>query len=199
MCIISLNDYEIKRLRRESILAGKKPIGRGAFSVVFEGTRPNTVLKLTADPTAYALLNDGVAKVSHWHYPRVVKNYFCVADVRLGDEEVPVWLYEVERLQHVKGKDARLATQIADWVYAKRVQTALERAENLPAAPHLPRSIYNAVKRLQDFFMYFEQARLDFCRTNIMQRANGDIVLNDVVFDRKLLDVYRNVRWGKGR
>lgn len=61
-------------LARFPELKGKAQLGRGEFSVVFEGSCPNTVLKLTADETTVNLLLlgrikgcDGIVEFIEYH------------------------------------------------------------------------------------------------------------------------------------
>lgn len=62
----------IQPLREHPLLKGKKLIGRGMFSAVFE-TGPDTVLKLTVDSVNYALLV-GPARMIGAHFPHVLED-----------------------------------------------------------------------------------------------------------------------------
>lgn len=85
------------------VLKGKEQIGNGEFSVVFEGSCPNTVLKLTADYTTVNLLLlgrvkgcDGIVEFIEYHG--------CIDSPEHPDG---VHLIELKRLQNICPSDHR--------------------------------------------------------------------------------------------
>ena len=85
---MKLNDWNVKRaIASNPLLAGKKPIGRGAFSLVFDGSKPSTVFKLTLDRAGYWLLNCCVAGVRGKHFPRVHQDYNDIGVTKVRGEE----------------------------------------------------------------------------------------------------------------
>lgn len=80
------------------VLAGKKVVGRGEFSIVFEGDCRNTVLKLTVDETAVNLLVmgrvngcDGLVEFIEYH-----------GHMNSSDHPGGVHLIELRRLEPIE-------------------------------------------------------------------------------------------------
>lgn len=90
-------------LARFPELKGKAQLGRGEFSVVFEGSCPNTVLKLTADETTVNLLLlgrikgcDGIVEFIEYH-----------GFMDSSEHPKGVHLIELKRLQNIDPCDHR--------------------------------------------------------------------------------------------
>ena len=84
MIQMKLNDWNVKRaIAGNPLIAGKKPIGRGAFSMVFDGSKPSTVFKMTIDRAGYWLLNCWVSYDTGNAYHAAVKAA-AGAEVRFG-------------------------------------------------------------------------------------------------------------------
>lgn len=84
--------------QRFPVLHAKKVIGEGVFSCVFEGTTPETVLKLTVDEAYYRFI------LEHGHgngIPRLIKDWGSV------DNEVhgALYLVEIQKLIALKRWD----------------------------------------------------------------------------------------------
>jgi hypothetical protein len=85
------------------VLKGKKELGRGEFSVVFEGCCPNTVLKLTVDTTTVTWLLggrvkgcDGIVEFVEYH-----------GQMKSSEHPDGVHLIELKRLQEIHPCDHR--------------------------------------------------------------------------------------------
>ena len=191
--VMKLTDQGVREAMRHPVLKGKKIIGRGVFSIVFEGTRKNAVLKLTCDQYAYRMLNDDHCAVTHRHFPRVSKNYSRVGNVKLAGRDFPIYLYEMERLEELQfGTEQRKlalklckSVDLSDWKTAStmsRIQTALA-LEDAAKDKNMPRSIKNALMDLGRFCRAMPGAGLDLHMGNIMRRKNGEIVFTDPQLD----------------
>lgn len=187
---------------RHPLLDGKKMIGRGVFSMVFEGTRKNTVLKMTVDNIGYYAFNDYMCGVRHKHFPRVTDCHGEIGTVRLGKHEESIYLYEMERLQPLKvGSEARrLARSIANAAATASGQHFWRTSEDIRAMltfgsmlqdKSLPRSIRNALQQLEEFCGRMPGGSVDLHMHNMMMRKNGDLVIIDPVAN---MQIWRNAR-----
>lgn len=95
--VFHLADY-ILYVEKFPSLTGRKIIGRGCYSYVFESDNPHTVFKLTCDPvfSEFVRLKSGNPGVV-----RVIRDYGSVEVESLGT----VSLFELERLSHLKKWD----------------------------------------------------------------------------------------------
>lgn len=183
--VLSLKDPGVQAVMRDPLLKGKKMIGRGMFAAVFEGCRPNTVIKLTADSAGYWLLNDGCMRVKHWHFPRVKENFGDVGEISIGKEKFPLFMFELERLERARGE----ARKLAKFVSEKEGRThccgynTVEKLAILSDDRRLPRSTRNAMKEMQQFCSNYDNVALDMHLGNFMQRPNGELVMSDPVMD----------------
>lgn len=188
---LRLDQWGVKEARRHKPLEGKQIIGRGVFSAVFEGTRKNTVLKLTVDDIAYWSLNDIYVGVRHRHVPRVIANYREVGSAKINGRDYPIFLYEIERLERVNGEARRLAKLICNAESTSRQTLRGPGIFERPSADKvfatmakdkaLPRSVRNALCRLAEFAENVPGGDVDLHMGNFMQRANGDLVLSDPI------------------
>lgn len=178
-------------------LRGKKVIARGVFSAVYEGSRPNTVLKLTADSYGYRMLNDWACCVKHRHFPRVKIDHEQIGDFRMNGEHFPLFLFEMERLEKLAtGSDARrLASRISreqnnctndnwNWPADDRARFGIM---SMIETGNLNKSIKNALGELEQFCGNNPGAVLDMHLGNFMQRKNGELVITDPLCDRLAL------------
>lgn len=194
----NLNDGQMRDLRQLPELKGKKLIGRGMFSAVFEGSTPDTVLKMTVDSVGFWLLNCCAAGVSGEHFPEVVKNHHDVGVVKVGKVEFPVYLFEMERLVKLKVDSAakKLARKIstsqlkisrASW--SSDVTGQLKELANVAK---LPETLRQAIRDVENFASNYPKAQLDMHMGNFMQRENGDLVITDPMFDTEVFDASSN-------
>ena len=187
---LRLDHWEVKLALRHPLLEGKKPIGRGCFSAIFEGTRKNTVLKLTVDDIGYWLFNCWATKVEHRHFPRIINRHDDIGTVKLRGTDYPLFLFEMEKLEKIKpGTDAkRLAMKIQNTARTASSKTGLWMRDDLRSAmmvqhmmqdTTLPRSIRNALGQLENFCCGIRGGQMDLHVNNMMQRKNGDLVITD--------------------
>lgn len=187
---LRLNHCEVKNALRHPLLEGKKPIGRGAFSAVFEVTRKNTVLKLTVDDIGYRLFNCWAKRVKHWHFPRIVDRHGDIGTIKIDDRDYPLFLFEMEKLEKIQhGTDTkRLAMKIQNTVRAASGRAGVWMRDDLRSVmmvqhmmrdTSLPRSIRNALGQLENFCCNHSDGQIDLHMGNMMQRKNGDLVIID--------------------
>ncbi|MHB0928653.1 MAG: hypothetical protein ACYC3W_07000 [Candidatus Nanopelagicales bacterium] len=97
--VLKLTDPYVKTASQHPSIKNKKLIARGTFSFLFEGSRPDTVLKMTADQSNYMLLNDYVVRVKGKHFPQIIDCYGEIHEICVDGDHFPVYLYEMERLK----------------------------------------------------------------------------------------------------
>jgi hypothetical protein len=197
---LRLDDRNVKSAMNHPLLKDKKPIGRGVFSAVFEGTRKNTVLKMTVDDISYCLLNDCTVGVKHRHFPRVIENHGDIGAARINWMHYPIYLYEVERLEKLKnGSDTkRLARMISKSQDKAHRRNSIYRLDDYTKAhieltvmardAMLPRSIRNALSLLSDFCSNMPGSVLDMHLGNFMQRKNGELVITDPLASAEIMN-----------
>jgi hypothetical protein len=183
---------------RHPLLQGKKLLGRGNFSAVFEGTRPNTALKLTVDGPSYWMANDKVTRVTHRHFTRVHDDHQDIGEISVLGRRWPIYLYEVERLSKLRaGSQAcKLARSIIIRHNDRRLTyadvpeefLAEEEARKMVACKDLPGSVRNAFKDLARYCSYNGGNFLDLHMKNFMERANGQLVMTDPIGDLTLVE-----------
>ena len=194
MMQMKLNDYNVKRaIAGNPLLAGKKPIGRGAFSMVFDGPKPSSVLKLTIDRAGYYLLNCWVAGAKGKHFPRVRKNHKDIGVTTVKGEDYPIYLFEMERLlPNRRGTPARKeADAIQESSYHRGGRTTGDCigaiANDKSAA--ISRSVRNALQDLEVFAGNYDNLEIDMHSGNFMQRKDGTLVITDPFADKRLFDI----------
>lgn len=201
-----LDNWGVKDAMRHPLLEGKKIIGRGVFSVVFEGSRKNTVLKMTCDDIGYWAFNDYALRVQHRHFPRIVESHGDIGEIRIKGLGRSIYLFEMERLEKLQaGSDAkRLARLISKVGNATSARTAGHWTEHLRAATllqqmakdsTLPRSVRNALADLCRFCHDYPGGTLDMHGCNFMQRGNGELVMTDPIANMQIwMDAQAQVR-----
>jgi hypothetical protein len=196
---LRLDNRDVKLAMNHPLLKDKKPIGRGVFSAVFEGTRKNTVLKMTVDDISYCLLNDWTVGVKHRHFPRVIENHGDIGAVRISGMQYPIYLYEVERLEKLKnGSDTKRLAQMISRSKDKVHWNSISRWDDYTRAymeltimardAMLPRSIRNALSLLSDFCSNMPGSTLDMHLGNFMQRKNGELVITDPLANVEIMN-----------
>lgn len=210
--ILTLNDAAVRKLRREHpILKGKKLIASGQYSGVFEGTTPETVLKLTIDAPSYVfhslyMRSHGLPKK---HFTQVVADYGVVGEFVIAKNIpvtaitkptnlcVPIYLYECERLEKLPTKtdNSKLVMKISTLVkqamfaaeYTTQAQRGVDVIEVLMKASFVPDSLRHDLIVLRDFFKETNDVFIDIHRANFMQRSNGELVLSDPIGCHKVM------------
>jgi hypothetical protein len=189
--------WGVQAALRHPLLEGKKLIGRGVFSMVFEGTRKNTVLKMTVDNIGYYAFNDWVVGCRHRHFPRVVHSEGDIGSAKINGRDYSIYLFEMERLQPLAaGSEARrLARRIMNvsatasgkyhWKTGDDIRAMLTFGEMVRDSS-LPRSVRNAVQQLEEFCGNVPGGSVDLHMHNMMMRKNGDLVIIDPVANMKI-------------
>lgn len=203
--VLQLNDWRVKSALQHEALKGKKRIARGVFSAIYEGSKPNTVFKVSVDSFGYWMLNCFVAGVTHRHFPRIVKDYGEIGHTSVDKHDFSIFLVEMEKLEKLKvGSDTkRLASLIAKQQVRSTMKcvschtlnsdkgstsTVDALADIIKSKNAIPRSVRNALKQLENFCQYYEGSRLDMHLGNFMQRANGELVITDPLMDVSAYD-----------
>lgn len=171
----------VKAALRHDAIVGKKVIGRGRFSLVFDNGE--NVLHLTADPVAYALFCDGAVCVEGDHFPTVTENY---GEIGQTNNDISLFLYETEKLEKVRNGSwqKKLARQITaatmNVPYRKGKNTSHDKLHSIVENADFGAGINDALRQLASFASYFETAALDMHAANFMVRPiTGDLIFND--------------------
>lgn len=197
--LLLLNSPCVREARKHEALIGRRLLGSGQFSGVYESENPNSVLKLSVDHSWHELVTRWVPD-GHASLPAVVCDHGVVGHAIIGSnlskpkpKEVPLFLVEVERLEKldVKSENYRMArhiSKIAQRAYYKGPSGADvgERAENIIGriyeSPYVPQSIRDALAVLLMFCTNYGDAFLDLHAANFMQRPiSGELILSDPV------------------
>jgi hypothetical protein len=182
MYVLSLKDWKVALLRRTlPCFANTRTLARGTFSAVFETPDPTRVLKLTTDASHYSYLTDGCSPTGP-HKPVVLVDH---GDIGETSEGLTLYLVELERLQKV-----RVGTQ--NGLLTRRIVRYTDNApdrrypEDTEAIANIPESLCEFFEELNHFIFNFAYCP-DVLWSNFMERADGTLVVNDPVFDNKLL------------
>lgn len=199
-----LNMNELSTVRRTH-LANHACIGKGSFASVYAtGEHSPSVVKVTTDQYGYHLLADYVWHQMRAHvdgsFPRLIENHGDVGECN----GLTAYLVEVERLYPVDSTEHR--RRIARWSKElgrttsesyiaqperRMRQVSLEfcaRKADQEDEPYA--KVFGA---LYDFLRNYGGA-LDMKRSNFMQRGDGTLVWNDIVFDIELFCRHNRVR-----
>jgi hypothetical protein len=210
MKILTLNDKTVRQLRaNHPILKGKKLLASGQFSGVFECSE-TTVLKLSIDEQSYNFLK-ALDESNQKHFPKLMTDYGEVGrfvtsrNIKVTaiskpiQYDVPLYLYEVEKLQKIPAstENRKIITRISkDWraldnglFCESRQERALKIAnalrENVELLKFNP-TIMNAVDTLAAFVHQNEGAFADLHGMNFMQRDDGTLVFSDPIGDLRI-------------
>jgi hypothetical protein len=195
---LRLSDFAVKMARNHPAIKGKNPIARGCYSAVFEGSKPNTVFKLTIDNFGYWMLNCYAARVRHHLFPKAVQSFGMVGETKINGEKYPIHLFEMEKLNKLErsGEARKQAMAIATTrnkssLNTGKIQigdipyfTLLEMAKNTS----LSRMVRNALGELATFCSNYPGGKLDMHMGNFMQRKNGSLVITDPLMDLNVFD-----------
>lgn len=208
MKILTLTHPSVRLARNHPAIKGRNLLGAGQFSAVFEGSRPDTVLKLTVDPAGYWLFNDDVVRCQGRHFPTTGEDYGQIDEVVVHanltngrPRQVPIYLYEQERLEKLsqKSDQRKLAKSIInlsrqasnDPIYidtcAKRRHPRLRDVDDarltlqvMGRSQELPESVREAIGNLESFCQHFDDLFLDLHFGNFMVRpSTGDLIFSD--------------------
>jgi hypothetical protein len=182
MYVLSLKDWKVAHLRRTlTCFANTRTLARGTFSAVFETPDPTRVLKLTTDPTHYSYLTDGISPDGP-HKPVVLHDYGEVGET---SDELPLYLVELERLQKVRAgtENGLLPRRIVRHANKDPDRRYPDDPDHVPG---MPPSLVRFLDDLNHFIFNLAYTP-DVHGGNFMERADGTLVVNDPVFDNKLL------------
>lgn len=223
MKILVMNERNARAARQHPAIKGKKLLATGQFSAVYEGSTPDTVHKLTVDPAAYWLFNDGVVGVAGKHFPKTVNDFGSIGDtvvhanLRAGrPREVPIFLYEQERLVPLpmKSEQRRLASKIikaaraasgnsqlfkgfSSTHRARDVDDAKLTLNELSNTEELPVSLREAAYELSKFCDYYDDLFLDMHYGNFMVRPEtGDLIFSDPFGCSSIFRGHKNYDYG---
>jgi hypothetical protein len=184
MKILHLDDYGVAAVRRNPALRGKKVLARGTFGAIFDGSRPDTVFKLTLDGMHHAYLTDGCFGPSGPHAPLVVEDVGDVGETSKGET---LYLVELERLTAMPRACAerRLVTKAMRHVLGKGEG---KLPEDDAALPGLPASLAEFFAQVNNFALNFACHVDGAVGNNYMLRpGDGTLVASDPVYDRRLV------------
>lgn len=185
---LRLDCWDVKQiLNSHPDLKGKKPIARGCFSAVFEGTRPNTVIKVTMDDIGYYMLNDGMFGIRGKHFPKVIKNHGEIGSIHRRGRNFSIYAFEMEKLEKLQtGSDARKIARKTYHATGDALRSAGYSNQCYDVlcflkVPGIQRSLRNAINQLRDFANYFNHGAIDMHMGNFMQRKDGTLVITDPI------------------
>jgi hypothetical protein len=188
-----LTDYNVKRAMQHPTIKGKKPIGRGVFSAVFEGSKPDRVAKLTVDPLSYWMLNDPYVGLSGKHFPKVFENSGEVGYSEIFGLGCPIYLYEIEKLKPVRKTEAsRLARKITKAHHYGCGGTASRQFKNMAKRldGEIPSSLTDSLLELSEFCEISDADRcgfIDLHLGNYMARDDGELVFTDPICNLEII------------
>ena len=185
MPTLQLRDPGVLRARYHPALRGKPALARGEFSAIFEGSRPDTVLKLTADASHYAYMTDGYAPDGP-HKPELIADLDEVGEAATGET---LYLLEVERLAPVRKQDeyTRAVRRTMRAVRGARIPESVWEDQKLP--PSLA-AFFQSLNWFAVNFGYCIDAK--FGSNYLCRPCDGTLVASDPVFDQRAMRQGRN-------
>jgi hypothetical protein len=170
------------------LLAGKREIGRGEYSIVLESGDDDRVYKVISSP-ADLFLFTAEDRPSGIHFPIVYANHGMIGRAKSG---YPFYLLEMERLYPLQENSpaAELATRLIE-VYWLACQQWSQLGSNMGriALYHMTvtpvavnESLQQALKALSDFVEEYQVLPDILNANNLMMRKDGTLVFSDPVF-----------------
>lgn len=202
--LLHLNNPGLKKIMRDNGLRKEDIVGRGAFSVVFNGRHENSVLKLTACDLSYSLMCDPLsAAYRHFALPTVIQDYGQVGLFFRNwrdEEQTPLYLYEIERLKRCEGKQKKVASYLSavgNRHYLKpencTAKTFLDSSLELNGSKFLSKEDSELYSDLFDKIGMFlmdwgmgEKSGYDLHGSNFMARDDGSVVVTDPILSTDL-------------
>lgn len=220
MKIFTLTDPLVKEIRKNHpALAGRKLIGSGQYSGVFESDNENTVLKLSIDEASYLFHTDALYRPDSHHFANVIHNFGRVGTFTTSKNvtrtkltnpielQVPIYLYEIERLHKIPQgtSNATLSRRIAkDWRegdkqsqvpdYRSRAKDIAHHLRDNAFYQHDNPTIIDALDELAQFMQDYDRAFVDLHGANMMQRADGTFVFSDPIGDDRIYNAHYTFR-----
>jgi hypothetical protein len=166
-------------------------IGRGTTSVVLEKS-PNTVLILTRDAMKRDWLTSGL-DIADWidSFDSRHPKYSALSDK-------PIYVLQMPKLFPLSKENKRKVKKLMDWFHDMRFSRSHNKQPNIndyiDALNDLDLDVASkkTMEQLLDFLSnyYEDQYGWDLGVRNIMQDANGDLVLLDPIVDKEIIDIY---------
>lgn len=223
--ILHLNDYAVKSALNDDAIrhltSSKRLIGRGMFSLVYEGSSPDRVLKVTSDSANYWMHNCYAYGVEGIHFAKVFENYGDVGEIRIGVNNYPIYAFEVERLEKIKSLETKRTAKFicntsfetfhsylnknAAKLRDRDIATASSNAFEVTARliREKSKTLSEDIRKLADFCANYDNVSPDNNIANFMIRPEtGDLVINDPILDLKVHKEHtesvarRHYRWG---
>lgn len=170
------------------LLRGRREIGRGEYSAVFEADDPDHVLKLISSPADYFLLT-AEDRPRGIHFPVVYKDHGVVGRAASG---YPFHLIEMERLYPLE-KDsgaANLARRLAmfywqacqKWSQLGMHMGRIAFFHMLKEPLAVDETMHEALTALSEFIEEYQVLPDILSTDNLMMRKDGTLVFCDPVF-----------------
>jgi len=182
--VLSLRDWGVVRARsRHRLLRAKRVLARGTFSAIFDGSRADTVLKLTLDRSQYVYMTDSLSPQGAYK-PRLIEDFGAIGQTTQGHE---LYLIEVERLEKLPRGNA--AARVARRVVKHFWQSG---CKELPceesAVKELDAGFAEFLSDLHAFITNFDFRFDAKVGSNFLYRSSeNQLVVSDPVFDAELL------------
>lgn len=214
--IFTLNDPDVKKIRQSHpALKGRKLIGSGQYSGVFESDNPDTVLKLSIDEASYLFHNDAFLRPESHHFSQAVRDFGRVGTFTTSKNvtrtkltnpvelQVPIYLYEIEKLHKIPQgtPNSLLSRRIAkDWRdgdersqvidYRPRAKDIVRHLRDNAFYQHDNPTVIDALEELAQFVQDYDRAFVDLHGANMMQRADGTFVFSDPIGDDRIYNAH---------
>lgn len=182
------NDVCIKQIKKDYPKIGRR-IARGGNSIIYEGSKPNTVFKLTVDPAAWWALADPYFALKGKHFLKLIQ---AIGEVGESTRRpgMPLYLMEIERLENPRGRSKasfayRHLSRKYDYTINDSVLRGVEWICHSIKEKRVKGSLKTALLQIVEFIQTFD-CYPDIHAGNIMRR--GDIwVFSDPVASRDVV------------
>lgn len=175
-------------LPEHPLLAGRRELGRGEYSIVVAGDDPERVLKVVSSPADHFLYTaDDRPKGPH--FPHVFADLGIVGRARSG---YPFHLLEMERLYPIPpgSPAAAIAATLVEqywaacqqWVHLGAQMGRIALFHLVQGPPFAPASVHDALAQLSDFIESYQVHPDILNADNLMVRKDGTLVFSDPVF-----------------
>ena len=211
MKLFPMNHAVVREIRNtHDLLKNQKLIGSGQFSGVFTSSNEDTVLKLSIDRASYVFNTHLRTAESNKHLPRVVFNHGQIGTFKTNENarktklsnpkiiEVPIYLYEVEKLYAVDGENIKIARSLCQKWRKKELSLYQKHDDETLFMRHLKilnaieqekliePSAFNALAEAIYFTDEFKDSFIDLHSKNVMQRKDKTLVFSDLIGDTNL-------------
>jgi len=195
--LLKMTHPSLRQLKKSRPELNGKMLGRGSFTVVYPRDQ-HSVWKLSIDPYNYGLATSDLNRQSE-HFIGAVDNRGIVGYL----EELPIYLYAVERLYPVK--DCKITNHLVkDFSRRYEVGSLLDCprhprddhagiAQGMAQNMSTPGSLRHAMTLLHRYIMD-NDCSLDLGnRANFMRHPDGRLILSDPIYHETMLDEYMEI------